>query len=118
MTKSSMGLSYRAIPTPPIIAYYRWFARTQRLSHALGLPAASGSNMLVRWMSASAAAFTKTTAAISMARLDRFVVMIDPRKSGIVSSANFFTMTAYVKQTLLQRYGIRFQGLSCRECKI
>ena len=27
--------------------YYRWFARGQRLLHALGLPAASGSNLLV-----------------------------------------------------------------------
>ncbi|MGH8612844.1 MAG: glycosyltransferase family 2 protein [Gammaproteobacteria bacterium] len=30
------------------IGYYQWFARTQRLSHALGLPAACGSNLLVR----------------------------------------------------------------------
>ncbi|MGH7946240.1 MAG: glycosyltransferase [Opitutaceae bacterium] len=29
-------------------SHYRWFARGQRVSHALGLPAASGSNMLVR----------------------------------------------------------------------
>jgi len=27
--------------------YYRWFARGQRLSQALGIPAASGSNLLV-----------------------------------------------------------------------
>lgn len=28
--------------------YYRWFAKGQRVSHALGIPAASGSNLLVR----------------------------------------------------------------------
>jgi glycosyltransferase involved in cell wall biosynthesis len=28
--------------------YYRWFARGQQLCHALGIPAASGSNLLVR----------------------------------------------------------------------
>ncbi len=30
------------------ISYYQWVARTQRVSHSLGLPAASGSNLLVR----------------------------------------------------------------------
>jgi len=29
-------------------AYYRWFSRSQALAHWLGIPAASGSNMLVR----------------------------------------------------------------------
>lgn len=28
--------------------YYRWFTRGQQVSHALGIPAASGSNLLVR----------------------------------------------------------------------
>jgi GT2 family glycosyltransferase len=36
------------LSTDEFVRYYRWFAQGQRLSQALGIPAASGSNLLVR----------------------------------------------------------------------
>jgi GT2 family glycosyltransferase len=36
------------LSTDEFRSYYRWFAQGQRLAHALGMPAASGSNLLVK----------------------------------------------------------------------
>jgi len=36
------------LSTDEFVRYYRWFGRGQHLSHILGIPAASGSNLLVR----------------------------------------------------------------------